>query len=127
MFAKLPSLMMLGTTRTVLALTCVGKYWIVKIFANLMNDAQFAKIFPNNACKCSETTTKDLSSDSPKYSALFALSTAIYQNSIPSFFPTYSVQKQTVISMFFLTNLNALGKWESNVNANNVQCSTDPY
>ena len=44
------------TTLTVLALTYVGKYWIVKIFANLMNDAQFAKIFPANAHRYSETT-----------------------------------------------------------------------
>ena len=32
---------------SILALMYVGKYWIVKIFANLMNDAQFVKIFPN--------------------------------------------------------------------------------
>ena len=48
------------TTLTVLALTYVEKYWIVKCFANLMNDAHFAKVFPKNACKYGETTTKDL-------------------------------------------------------------------
>ena len=60
--AKSPNLMMSAecTTLTVLALTYVEKYWIVKFFANLMNDAHFAKVFPKNACKCGETTTKDL-------------------------------------------------------------------
>ena len=60
--AKSPNLMMSAecTTLTVLALVYVEKYWIVKIFANLMNDTHFAKIFPKNACKYSETTTKDL-------------------------------------------------------------------
>ena len=53
--AKWPNLMMPSecTTLTVLAVKYVGEYWIVKIFANLMNDAQFAKIFPNNACEYS--------------------------------------------------------------------------
>ena len=37
-----------------------GKYWIVKFFANLMNGAHFTKVFPQNACKYGETTTKDL-------------------------------------------------------------------
>ena len=60
--AKSPNLMMSAecTTLTILALTYVEKYWIVKFFANLMNDAHFAKIFPKNACKYGETTTKDL-------------------------------------------------------------------
>ena len=48
------------TTLTVLALVYVEKYWIVKVFANLMNDTHFAKIFPKNACKYGEITTKDL-------------------------------------------------------------------
>ena len=41
--AKSPNLMMSAecTTLTVLALVYVEKYWIVKVFANLMNDAQF--------------------------------------------------------------------------------------
>ena len=60
--AKSPNLMMSTecTTLTVLALVYVEKYWIVKIFANSMNDTHFAKIFPKNACKYGETTTKDL-------------------------------------------------------------------
>ena len=37
-----------------------GKILDNENFANLMNDAQFAKNFPKNACKCGETTTKDL-------------------------------------------------------------------
>ena len=48
------------TTLTVLALTYVEKYWILKFFINSMNDAHFAKVFPKNACKYGETTTKDL-------------------------------------------------------------------
>ena len=44
-----------------------GKILDSENFANWMNDAQFAKNFPNNACKYGETTTKDLSSDSPHY------------------------------------------------------------
>ena len=72
-----------------------GKILDSENFVNLMNDAQFAKNFPNNACKYGETTTKDLSSDSPKYSSLFVLSTAICQNSTPPFFPrTVSRNKQ---------------------------------
>ena len=57
--AKSPNLMMFAecTTLTVLALTYVEKYWIVKFFANLMNDARFAEVFPRNACKYGETTT----------------------------------------------------------------------
>ena len=60
--AKSPNLMMSAecTTLTVLALTYVEKYWIVKFFANLMNDAHFTKVFPKNVCKYGETTTKDL-------------------------------------------------------------------
>ena len=46
--AKSPNLMMSAecTTLTVLALVYVEKYWIVKVFANLMNDTHFAKISP---------------------------------------------------------------------------------
>ena len=64
--AKSPNLMMSAkcTFLTVLALTYVEKYWIVKFFTNFMNDAHFAKVFPKvfpkNACKYGETTTKDL-------------------------------------------------------------------
>ena len=42
-----------------------GKILDSENFANLINDAQFAKNFPNNDCKYGKTTTKDLSSDSP--------------------------------------------------------------
>ena len=61
--AKSPNLMMSAkcTTLTVLALTYVEKYWIVKFFANLMNDAHFAKVFPKNACNTVKLlATKDL-------------------------------------------------------------------
>ena len=37
-----------------------GKILDSENFANLMNDAHFAKIFPKNACKYGEPTTKDL-------------------------------------------------------------------
>ena len=106
--AKSPNLMMSAecTTLTVLALKYMGKYWIVKIFANLMNDAQFAKIFPNNAVKLLLKICHQIHQNIPHY--------LLYQQRFakfnPSIFPMYSVQKQTVISMFFLTNLYALGK-----------------
>ena len=37
-----------------------GKILDSEIFANLMNDTHFAKIFPKNSCKYGETTSKDL-------------------------------------------------------------------
>ena len=52
-----------------------------------MNDAQFAKNFSNNAFKYGETTTKDLSSDSPKYSSLFAL--LLYQQQFAKIQPLH--------------------------------------
>ena len=76
------------TTLTVLALTYVEKYWIVKIFANLMNDAQFAKIFPNNACKYGETTTEDL----------FTLTLLSHLPNVYKF-----VMKNTLITVIFWT------------------------
>ena len=52
----------------------------------------------------------------------------LYQQQFAKIQPLHfsHVQKQTIISLFFLANLYALGKWESNVNANNVRYSTDP-
>ena len=65
--------------------TCMGKYWMEKIFGNLVKDAQLAKFFPTNTHKYRETT-EDLSQDSPKYSSPFSLLKAICQNCTPPIF-----------------------------------------
>ena len=70
----------------------VRKIWRGKIFANLVNGVQFAKIFLANSYKYSEIT-KDLPADSPKFSLPFASSVMIHQNFLPPKFPTYSTQE----------------------------------
>ena len=64
---------------------CDGKYWRRKIMVNLANDGQFAKTFPTNTYKYSEST-EDLPLD---LSSSFAMSIAIRQNFTSSnFFPS---------------------------------------
>ena len=73
------------------------------ISGNLVNNAQFAKIFRINTHKYSETT-EDLSSDSPKYFSPIASSAAIYQDFIPSMFFYVRYLETNCFKYFFLKN-----------------------